>query len=411
MASGSHAIAFRQAALFQSLWLQVASHVRTDRALPARFERVLRQHRGFGSRDRRLYRELFYTTLRFLPWLEAGAGALTDDDIQLVVWLSASLPATQPMKEALTAKWPALPPRTSERAALAQSLGRSRASASLLPDWFKQECPTDFSGADYDSLTSRAPLWIRLQTGDPTSVEHEFSARGWTWDVSKDLPEAWRLATDVEVESTQAFLRGQLEVQDIGSQWVLHQARPQKGEQWLDACAGAGGKTLQLARLVGPEGTVIAHDIRPAALTELHARTSRARLGNVRSVYEVTGTFDAVLVDAPCSGTGTWRRAPHLKWSTHSSTLTEMSGLQSEILKKFAPFVRPGGRLVYATCSLARSENEEVVTHFLQHHPQFSMWPRSSETRRDSSPTGSTLLPSRLDSDGFFVATLERSRT
>jgi 16S rRNA (cytosine967-C5)-methyltransferase len=136
-----------------------------------------------------------------------------------------------------------------------------------------------------------------------------------------------------------------------------------------------------------------------------------ARLGNVRSVYEVTGTFDAVLVDAPCSGTGTWRRAPHLKWSTHSSTLTEMSGLQSEILKKFAPFVRPGGRLVYATCSLARSENEEVVTHFLQHHPQFSMWPRSSETRRDSSPTGSTLLPSRLDSDGFFVATLERSRT
>lgn len=410
MASGSHSIAFRQAALFQSLWSQVAPHVRADRALPARFERVLRQHRGFGSRDRRLYRELFYTTLRFLPWLETGTKGPSDDEVRLLVWLSASIPATQPLKEALVADWPALPVSTTERAALAQSLGRSRASVPLLPDWFNQECPADFCRTDYDTLTSRAPLWIRLQTSDPRTVEDEFSKRGWTWDLSTLLPEAWRLATEVDVESTQAFLRGQLEVQDVGSQWVLHQAGPQKGEQWLDACAGAGGKTLQLARLVGPEGTVIAHDIRPAALTELHSRANRARLGNVRSVYEVTGAYDGVLVDAPCSGTGTWRRAPHLKWSTHPSTLIEMFGLQSEILTRFAPFVKPGGRLVYATCSLARSENEDVVTHFLRNHPEFSIWPRSPEARSDSNRVGDTLLPSRFDSDGFFVATLVRSR-
>ncbi len=267
-----------------------------------------------------------------------------------------------------------------------------RSFAGGLSLMFNQECPPDFGRADYDALTSRAPLWIRLQTSDPQAVADEFLQRGWTWEVSKALPEAWRLGTEVDVESTQAFLRGQFEVQDIGSQWVLHQACPHKGEHWLDACAGAGGKTLQLARLVGPEGTVIAHDTRPAALTELHSRVSRARLGNVRSVYEVSGSFDGVLVDAPCSGTGTWRRAPHLKWSTHPSTLTEMSQLQSDILRRFAPTVKPGGRLVYATCSLARSENEAVVTHFLQHHPEFSMWHHPHQARPGA--MGESLLPS-----------------
>lgn len=409
MAAGSPIIAQRQAATFQHLWQRMAPHVSTDRALPFRFESLLRNNRGFGSRDRRLYRELFYTGLRYYPWINNRESPIGDLELKLLIWLCTSTAATQPLKAAFVDEWPQLPQTLAEKSAIAQARGVSQAARSLLPGWFETECPAAFAPPNYDILAIRAPLWIRLQTEDVQAVAREFSSRGWTWTPSRLQTDAWRLETEADVESTPSFQEGRFEVQDIGSQWVLAQGRPQPGERWLDACAGAGGKTLQLARLVGSTGQVDAYDVRATALTELRHRVDRARLRTVRVVTKLSGTYDGVLVDAPCSGSGTWRRAPHLKWSTSQSTLVGMSRLQLEILARASQQVRTGGRLVYATCSLARSENEQVIERFIEQHSNFSRWQESDAESVGNETWGHTLLPSTFDSDGFYVAVLRHN--
>ena len=199
-------------------------------------------------------------------------------------------------------------------------------------------------------------------------------------------------------------------MQDLGSQLLLETLGLGPGGRWLDACAGAGGKTLQLARLVGPTGTVVAHDIRRAALDELGVRAARARLGNVRPTLQPPGAgdFDGVLVDAPCSGSGTWRRSPHLKWTTTPALVTERAALQTQLLANFAPCVRRGGRLIYATCSLSPEENSRVVTAFLNTHAGFHPEPFARTFGFAPNNGGLTLLPARHDTDGFFVASLRR---
>ena len=236
----------------------------------------------------------------------------------------------------------------------------------------------------------------------------ELEDRGWDLRRSSVLDTAVQAPLDADVTATEAFRSGQIEVQDIGSQLVLESAEPSPGGRWLDACAGAGGKSLQLARMLGPGGRVDAHDIRPAALRELGDRAARAGAGTIRIRTRVDGSeaYDGVLVDAPCSGSGTWRRAPHLKWCTGPADAGRHSARQLGLLSRFAAFVAPGGRLVYATCSLSRLENEAVVAGFLETHPSFAMVPPRRDLGFLARPNGRTLLPSVHDSDGFFVAVL-----
>jgi len=410
MSTVTSSVALRQAATFNRLWEQIDPYVTTDQALPARFEGLLRQHRQFGSRDRRLYRELFYTAIRHWPWITAQSGVLTELSLKLVVWLCAPTAASSPLKAALTPDWPELPQAVTARSAAAVAQGVTSAAQSLLPAWFQSECPESFEPPLYDVLNQRSPLWLRLQTEDSQRVAEEFTQRGWSWVASPQIPSAWKMLVEADFTTTDAYQKGLIEIQDLGSQWVLAEVGVQAGERWLDACAGAGGKTLQLSRLVGPHGTVVAHDIRSRALDELRERSSRARLGNVRISAKPGENFDGVLVDTPCSGTGTWRRSPHLKWSTSRVTLATMSRSQDQILARYSTFVRAGGRLVYATCSLASSENEAVVRRFLDQHPNFEAIapPQTAlEGARESAP-GRTLLPSLFDTDGFYTVILRR---
>jgi 16S rRNA (cytosine967-C5)-methyltransferase len=191
------------------------------------------------------------------------------------------------------------------------------------------------------------------------------------------------------------------------------------GGAWLDACAGAGGKALQLAAMLGERGRVAAEDVRPAALAQLRLRAARARLSGRVSADRVggarppTGGFDGALVDAPCSGSGTWRRAPHLRWQMDATRLAALCELQLRILSGAAARVRPGGTLLYATCSLAPVENGDVVDAFL-----------ASAAGRDYEPAGLpaaealglgpaaggrlTLQHQVHDTDGFFIAAMRR---
>ncbi|MBS0633820.1 MAG: RsmB/NOP family class I SAM-dependent RNA methyltransferase [Verrucomicrobia bacterium] len=376
-----------------------------DENLPARIQALLARNRAFGSRDRRLYRELIYTTLRHLPWIEPLLDTAPDRAVKIAAWLAADTPATSRLRAELTADWPALPVSLAERAAFLQ-----QSAEALLPAWFREHSPEVFAPAELDAQLRRAPLWLRLQTDDPAAVLREFEQRGWATAPSPILPGALQVFGDVDVTQSDAYQRGAIEVQDLGSQLLLETAGLTPGGRWLDACAGAGGKTLQLARLLGPSGHVDAYDVRPAALRELALRAARAGLKNIAVLpAPATATYDGVLVDAPCSGTGTWRRSPHLKWTTTARRVSQAAAQQQAILAELAPRVRPGGRLIYATCSLSRQENEDVIAAFLAQNPAFAPVPPAQSFGFPLRGGGLTFLPARHDTDGFFVASLQRT--
>lgn len=385
-------VAANQLRTFLRIAAELRPHWRRDPALPVRLKAILAAHQEFGSRDRRLYRELTFTALRYLPWIESRLETDSAEAARRLAWLCADLPATRLFRTEFATGEPP-----------------GGDLAECLPGWFREHCPEIFSGEELAAQFRRAPLWLRLQTTDAGRVTAEWEKHGWAWRPSLFLPPAFALAGEVDIPRTRAWETGLVEVQDLGSQLVLESGPAAAGERWLDACAGAGGKTLQLARMVGPAGRVDAYDIRPAALAELRTRSARARLPNVRTVEKPdASSYDGVLVDAPCSGSGTWRRAPQLKWTTTPGQIEEAAVRQRELLARFAAHVRPGGRLVYATCSLSRAENRAVVAAFVEEHPNFQVEPPPRDFGYATDGGGLVIRPALHDTDGFFVTHLRR---
>jgi 16S rRNA (cytosine967-C5)-methyltransferase len=224
--------------------------------------------------------------------------------------------------------------------------------------------------------------------------------------------------------SLDAWIRdGRVEVQDEGSQLVGFVVAPKRNDMVVDFCAGAGGKTLLLGALMRSQGRLYAFDVSQARLARLTPRLARSGLSNVHpqvlqserdiKVKRLAGKIDRVLVDAPCTGFGTLRRNPDLKWRQPESAVAELAARQHAILAAAATLVKPGGRLVYATCSVLPDENQRVVERFLAGHPQFAMDDASAALARAGIPlsTGATLelLPHVHRCDGFFAAALLRS--
>ena len=452
-------IAANQQRLFLAFVAELRPHVRRDSALPRRIKELLARQRAIGSRDRKLYRELIYTWLRFLPWTDPLLDTSPDLAGKVIAWLAPDLKATSHYRTAHCSDWPSVPATLAEKAAaltrLVGPLEPTEVSDSapcslleapvfsptaLLPAWFAEHCPAAFQPPHLDALNTRANVWVRLQCNDRNLVFDEFRGKQWTWETAADFPDALCLPPNAEVANTDAYRRGFIEIQDLGSQLVLATAPIAPGGRWLDACAGAGGKTLQLARLLGDAGHVDATDIRPEILDELRDRAQRARLTNVRIISSPviarspaarddeaiqldrhgalraprddnsdSVLYDGVLVDAPCSGSGTWRRQPHLKWYVKPESLASFAKTQLEILTVHAPRVKPGGLLIYATCSLSHHENHDVVAAFLKAHPQFKPVPVADTHGGTYDGLGTTLLPGTRNTDGFYVATLRHS--
>ena len=364
-------------------------HWKTDAGQPRVLANWLGSIRA-GSRDRKLYRELTYTAWRTIPEIDSFTDAAL---VEHVANYAERTKATELFKTTFESQ--------SSPAPLDQK--------NLLPDWLSIECPPATRSPHLECLLDRAPLWIRLQTEDHSVVAAEFTQLGIAFTPSPLISTAWQIEANAPLQTTKAFKAGLFEIQDIGSQSLLHSIPFPLTGHWLDACAGAGGKTLQFARMLGRSGKVTAHDIRAHALHELAQRAERARLRNVQIESEVSGSFDGVLVDAPCSGSGTWRRSPHLKWTTTPAALQQAAAKQRELLRQFASHVAPGGSLVYATCSLCRTENEAVVEDFQVKHPDFSFAPIADIKTGATIDQGYlTRLPADLDSDAFFIALFRR---
>lgn len=296
------------------------------------------------------------------------------------------------------------------------------------PEWLVEKLKQFMTDADIlnlgFSLQKSAPLDLRVNTilAKRSQVLETLSQEGTEAQETPYSPCGIRLTGKPAINRHELFLSGKIEVQDEGSQLLGYLLAPKRGEMVVDFCAGAGGKSLLLGALMNSKGRLYAFDISEKRLSNLKPRFKRSGLSNLHAqrianendikVKRLTGKIDRVLVDAPCSGLGTLRRNPDLKWRQSPQSIDELKTKQAAILSAAAGLLKPGGRLVYATCSFLPEENQQVVQGFLNTHPQFSLLNCAELLAQQKIPldTGEflQLSPQLHQTDGFFAAALTR---
>ncbi len=386
-----------------------------------------RQNRGLGMRERHTLAETTYTVLRqrllFQHLAQSGKGEMVRRLVLLgwqgnAAFLRAALaePELQWLEQVSAV----------DRTALAEKLRHN------LPDWLAERLQAEL-GDDFwpllEALNSGAPLDLRVNTfkAKREQVQADFAAVKIDAQPTPYSPWGLRIQGKPALHLLDVFMRGDCEVQDEGSQLLALLTDAKRGEMVVDFCAGAGGKTLALGASMRNTGRLYAFDTSGHRLAALKPRLARSGLSNVHPVQiaherddrikRLAGKIDRVLVDSPCSGLGTLRRNPDLKWRQMPESVDELKAKQAAILKSAARLVKPGGRLVYATCSLLQAENEDVADAF------------SAETAKEFTPMAAEvalaqahvvdaaalvrgaylrLWPHRHGTDGFFAAVWQR---
>lgn len=401
-----------------------------------------RGRRYIGAKDRRAIADLVYGVLRRRArldwWITRTDLASRDGRSRVIADLVLNERCDQTAIAALFDNKDHSPRvLTGEEKQLIEALAGQKPFHHDMPDWVRGEYPEwlepqlrDLFGEDLAAemgvMRDEAPLDLRVNSlkADRAAAVAALAEDNLTATPTALSPLGLRLPGRVALATQRAFREGMIEVQDEGSQIVALLTGAQPGQAVVDFCAGAGGKTLALAACMKNKGRLIACDTVETRLARATERLRRAGIDNVtRRVLESehdkwvkrnSGSFDRVLVDAPCTGTGTWRRNPDAKWRLKPRDLEELTVLQGRILASAARLVKPGGRLVYATCSLLPAEDEQPVRTFLDSHEQFELLPVPAvwaETIGTACPTDQPMLrltPFRHGTDGFFAAVLQR---
>jgi len=390
-----------------------------DRTLGAWF----RARRFIGAKDRTSIAEAVFGVLRRrlrIDWwlaryrTEANGRSRMLADLALA---GAGADAVETLFDG--GRYAPAPPTGTERDVV-DRLSRRPLEPDEMPEAVRLECPAwaesglraalgDHFAAELAALRLPAPVDLRvnLLKGSRETALSLLAVAGIEATPTPHSPWGIRLAGRPALGALPIFRDGLVEVQDEGSQLLAGLVEPAPGMQAVDFCAGAGGKALALAAVMQNRGRIVACDVHDHRLARLGERSRRAGAHNIerrvlsgerdRWVKRHKGAFDRVLVDAPCSGTGTWRRSPDARWRRGLSDLAELTALQDRILDSACRLVRPGGRLVYGTCSLLREENEDRVAAFLAAHPEFA-------ALGDAMRLG----PASHGTDGFFGAVMER---
>ncbi|GMV59020.1 MAG: RNA methyltransferase [Betaproteobacteria bacterium] len=413
----------------------LAQVLRFDGPADAVMSRYFKQHPKLGSRDRSLIAEgVFHALRRYasLKWMLQPAHPERAPRLAALVTL-----ARQHGIAALDVR--AL--KSDERAVRnALALDASTAPCAIraeVPLWLFQRVTAQYHDAEalLAAIIEPAPLDLRVNTLKASRDQVLAELRSATRQHAPLAAEATRYSPDgIRLFEKPALTRwplyqdGLVEVQDEGSQLVARLLAPKRGAMVVDFCAGAGGKTLALGSLMKSTGRIYAFDIHAKRLAGLGPRLKRSGLSNVHPaaiasendarVKRLAGKIDRVLVDAPCSGSGTLRRNPDLKWRFDENELARVNAVQANVLRAAARLVKPGGRLVYATCSLLATENQEVVEGFLAEQPHFAVVPAAEVLQAQGIAIDHAeryapwfvMLPHLHGTDGFFAAVLERRR-
>jgi 16S rRNA (cytosine967-C5)-methyltransferase len=415
---------FRAAHFHRSVEL-LAAILNAPTPADKQMERYFRAHREMGARDRGNVAETVYGCLRRgrelawwsgspepRAWVFAYLLRVAGSGVDAVVALDRR-PDTRAVADRI----------------LAQHGDPPAAVRANLPDPLWARLSEQRGSADASRLAAAlnqpAPVDLRANTRVATRDElrAELARAGIDCEPTPRSPWGLRRHDRRPLFATEAFRRGAFEIQDEGSQLISMLVDPRPGERVVDFCAGGGGKTLHLGMLMNGKGTLYAFDVNARRLDALKTRVKRAGLDNVRMqlikserdphVKRLRGTIDRVLVDAPCSGTGTLRRNPDLKW--RALDLDALVAAQRAILAAAAPLAKPGGRVVYATCSVLNDENDAVVSDFLAAHPEFEPEPADAlpptlAKELSAGRPGLSLYPHIHGTDGFYMAALRRRR-
>jgi 16S rRNA (cytosine967-C5)-methyltransferase len=347
----------------------------------------LRAQRSLSREAGAQVSKLVFSYYRWLGWLDRG----------------------KPVREQINYAWD-----LAERyAARPQSFTDAELLSRAVPDWVATVMKPS---ADWvRALQDEPRLWLRAHRGQGRVVAEKLGDCRVLGAGS--LGDTLEYVGRSDLFRTAAFHDGAFELQDINSQAVGFICNPRPGEKWWDACAGEGGKTLHLADLMANQGLLWASDRTPWRLTKLKRRAARARVFNYRATLWDGGLrlptktqFDGVLVDAPCSGIGTWQRNPHARWTITAQDVKELSEVQTRLLVNAAAGVKPGGRLVYAACTLARSETIGVVAAFEERYPHFTREPLRDPLASGAAPCDLLYLwPQETGGNGMFVAVWVRT--
>jgi 16S rRNA (cytosine967-C5)-methyltransferase len=357
--------------------------------------RYFKERRYAGSRDRRAVRDHVYDAVRRVAERpESGRAAmvgLARERAELAALFDGSAHGPAPMAD-----------------------GEAGAPAGVVPGWIE---PLLAAPVERDALLGRAPVDLRVNRlkADPDRVAQHYP------DAARiaGLPDALRLPEGSPVEQSDPWKWGQVEVQDAGSQLISAACDAAPGMTVIDLCAGAGGKTLALASAMGGKGTLIAADTIRSRLARLDPRAERAGATFIETLLldqgheagaldSLKGRADVVLVDAPCSGTGTWRRNPEARWRLTPARLDRLAAEQARILDFAAPLLAPGGALVYAVCALTDREGRDQVRAFLERHDGWAV-ERIEAAMGRAHGDGLLLTPGHDGTDGFYVARLRRT--
>jgi 16S rRNA (cytosine967-C5)-methyltransferase len=384
-----------------------------------------RAHAQLGQHDRAFIADSVFGVLRHRYGIEFHTGADTPRRL-LLAYLNRvegiSLRQLEPLIGHDDVRWAAALKARRESAPPLNV-------AAELPQWLVARLESELPEAEIlalgRALQQPAPLDLRVNSLRARRVDvlEALAAEKINAMATPYSPFGVRLEAKPALNRHPLFVSGKIEVQDEGSQLLCYLVAPKRREMVVDFCAGAGGKTLMLGALMQSLGRLYAFDVSEHRLDKLKPRLKRSGLSNVHPqllvsendirVKRLGGKIDRVLVDAPCSGFGTLRRNPDLKWRQNDAGIAELAAKQRAILTAAAALVKPGGRLVYATCSFLRAENQDIVADFLAAHPHFRLLPANDILRQQqiALDTGKflQLYPHRHGCDGFFAAVMERA--
>jgi len=405
--------------------------LRFDHPADAVVSRYFREHRSLGPRERATLAETVYAVLRKKLLFDHFAPSGSGPKPRRLAILGFQGPRDF-LKSALDDQ----EKRWLDQCDAIDSADLLERHRHNLPDWLAQPLKSQL-GEEFwplaDSLLQSAPLDLRVNalTDKRDDVRRELQLAGIAAEPTPYSPWGLRLADKPALTKLDAFARGAIEVQDEGSQLLALLLEARRGEMVVDFCAGAGGKTLALGAAMRNTGRLYAFDVSAHRLEALKPRLARSKLSNVHPaaiaherderIKRLAGKIDRVIVDAPCTGLGTLRRNPDLKWRQSPEGVQEMAAKQAAILRSAARLLKPGGRLVYATCSLLPQENEEIAEAFTAEAQQFQPLPVGGILEQQKiAPAGLTagaadgqlylrLWPHRHRTDGFFAAAWVKS--
>jgi 16S rRNA (cytosine967-C5)-methyltransferase len=262
-----------------------------------------------------------------------------------------------------------------------------------------------------EAFQKRPPTWLRISKSHEQDVLGALARSGIEVSRHQKIPGAAAVSGSSALQSMNAGIKSRYEIQDLASQCVGLLCNPKPGELWWDVCAGSGGKTLHLADLMAKQGTLLATDVRESALEELRRRAKKASAGIVRigELDPVQKKFDGVLIDAPCSGIGAWSRNPDARWRTSVDDVRARARVQAELLRKSAENVRPGGRLVYAVCTITSMETIDVIDAFLRERGDFALEEAPHPLTKRAGGGTFWIWPWDGPCDGMFAAVIRRS--